>query len=182
MKTILNRRSIRAYKQEQIRDEELNTILEAGVFAPSAINEQPWQITAVQNAELLHRINEACRTIVLKTGNKIFAERAKSPEFSIFYNAPTLIIVLGYEKAIAPQVDCALALENMFLAAESLGIGSCWINAVIQLSSDEEGSAIIKGLGIPEGYKIYCAGSFGYKAAGSPEAAPRKENMVNIVR
>lgn len=182
MRTILNRRSIRAYKQEQIKDEELNAIMQAGIYAPSAINEQPWRITAVQNREILHRINEACRAIILKSGNKIFAERAKSPEFSIFYNAPTLIIVSGDEKAIAPLADCALALENMFLAAASMEIGSCWINAITQLSGDEEGRALIKELEIPEGHKIYCAGSFGYKAADSPEAAPRKENLVNIIK
>jgi ABC-type polysaccharide/polyol phosphate transport system ATPase subunit len=59
---------------------------------------------------------------MLRSGNKTFEERAKAENFSIFYHAPTLIVVSGDEKAITPQQDCALALGNMFLAAESIGI------------------------------------------------------------
>lgn len=181
IKTLLERRSIRAYKADQLKDEELNTLIEAGRFAPSAINEQPWHFTVVQKKEVLDKINNACKDMFIKTGNKMFAERAKDENFSVFYNAPTFIIVSGYEKAVAPQMDCALALENMFLAAESLNIGSCWIHAVIGLLNTEEGKAFKKELAIPEEYAVYCAGAFGYKAMeGSP--APRKENTVTIIK
>lgn len=181
MKTILNRRSIRAYKQEQIKEEELQDILDAGRFAPSAMNEQPWHFTVVQNKEMLHKINEACRTFILNSGNARFAERAKDENFSIFYNAPTLIIVSGDEKAIAPQVDCALAMENMFLASESLGIGSCWINAVLNVLKTPETADLKKALGIPENHVPYSAASFGYKAMEGT-AADRKENTITIIK
>lgn len=181
MKTILNRRSIRAYVQEQIKDEELQTILDAGRFAPSAINEQPWHFTVVQNKEMLHKINEACRTFILNSGNARFAERAKDENFSVFYNAPTLIIISGDEKAIAPQVDCALAMENMFLAAESLGIGTCWINAVLNALKAPEAASLKKELGIPDTHTPYSASSFGYKAMDGT-AADRKENTVTIIK
>lgn len=181
IKTILNRRSIRAYKQEQIREDELQLILEAGIYAPSAINEQPWHITVVQNKELLNKINEACRVMMLKAPSNPFTERAKDPNFSIFYHAPALIIVSGSDKAIAPQADCALAIENMFLAAASLEIGSCWINAIINLLNSESGKELRSELGIPEGFKAYSAGSFGYKAVEAA-AAPRKENMINVIK
>jgi nitroreductase len=181
IKTLLNRRSIRAYKQEQIKDEELQLILEGGKFAPSAINEQPWLFTAVQNKELLHKLNEACKAAFINSGNTRFAERAKDESFSVFYNCPTLIIVSAEENTIAPQIDSALALGNMFLAAESIGIGSCWIHAIAGILNSEEGKALRGELGIPHGYMAYCSGSFGYKAmeATAPE---RKENMVNIIR
>ncbi|MCX7921760.1 MAG: nitroreductase [Clostridia bacterium] len=182
IKTILSRRSIRAYKQEQIKDEELQAILEAGKFAPSAMNQQSWHFTVVQNKELLHRINEACRVVFEKSDDERFKERAKDENFSVFYNAPTFIIISGDEKAIAPKNDCSLALGNMFLAAESLGIGSCWIHAVNYIFNVEETKSLKSDLGIPEGYTPLCSGAFGYKAAESPLPAPRKEGIVNILK
>lgn len=181
IKTLLNRRSIRAYKPEQIKDEELQLILEGGRFAPSAINEQPWLFTVVQNKELLHKLNEACKDAFIKSGNPRFAERAKDESFNVFYNSPTLIIVSAEEKTIAPQIDSALALENMFLAAESIGVGSCWIHAIAGILNSEEGRGLRSELGISDEYMAYCSGSFGYKAmeATAPE---RKQNIVKIIR
>lgn len=181
IKTILNRRSTRAYKQEQIKEEELQLILQGGQYAPSAINEQPWHFTVIQNKEVLNRINEACKTAFINSGNARFADRAKEEGFSAFYNCPTLIVVSGQEKTVAPQLDCALALENMFLAAESLNIGSCWIHAIAGILNSPDGQSLRKELGIPEGYQAYCSGSFGYKAA-EPSAPERKENTVTIIR
>lgn len=181
IRTILNRRSIRVYKQEKIKDEDLQIILNAGLFAPSAMNQQSWHFTVVRNKETLQKINQTVRDNFLKSGIKRFEEMAKSENFNLFYNAPTLIIVSGDEKAIAPQCDCALALENMFLAASSIGIGSCWIHAITQLSNTEEGNSLISALGIPQENKIFASGVFGYAAVVAPAAAPRKENSVNII-
>ncbi len=181
MKTILSRRSIRAYKQEQIKDEELNTILEAARYAPSGSNSQPWHFTVVQKRELLQTISETCRTAMLHSGYKAFEERAKAENFSVFYHAPTLIIASGDENATTPQFDCAIALGYMFLAAESIGVGSCWIHAVSMIMNAEGAGDLRKSLGIPEGYTVYGSGAFGYKAE-SPTAAPRKEGTANIVK
>lgn len=181
IKTILSRRSIRAYKPQQLKDEELQDILQAGQYAPSAINQQPWMFTVVQNAEILGEINQACRDSFIKSGNPLFAERAKDDKFSVFYNAPTLILVSGDTKAVAPQIDCAVALENMFLAAASLNIGSCWIHAVITLINSPEGEGLKKKLGIPEDYSAYACGCFGYKAMEA-EPAARKEYSIHIIK
>jgi len=181
IKTILNRRSIRSYKQDQIKDEDLQIILKAGLFAPSAMNQQSWHFTVVRNKEIIQKINQTVRGIFQNSGNKRFEEMAKSENFNVFYNAPTLIIVSGDEKAIAPECDCALAMENIFLAAASLGISSCWIHALTQLSKTEEGNSLIKVLGIPQGNKIFASGVFGYAAVEAPVAAPRKENTVSII-
>ena len=177
----MSRRSIRAYKPEQIKEEELHLILEGGKYAPSAINEQPWHFTVIQNKELLYKINEACKAAFINTGHPRFAERARQEGFSVFYNAPTLIIVSGEQNAVAPQIDCALAMENMFLAAESVGIGSCWIHAISNLFQGEAGEALRKELQIPATYIPYCSGSFGYKALEA-QAPERKENTVSILK
>jgi nitroreductase len=181
MNTILSRRSIRAYKQEQIKEEELQTMLQAARYAPSAINEQCWHFTVVQNKEILDKINKACKEAMIKSGNKMFAERAKDESFSIFYNAPTIIIISADEKAVAPQLDSALAMENIFLAAEALGLGSCWIHAVVNLLGSENEKALREELKIPDGFSAYCAAAFGYKAADA-SPAPRKEGTVTILK
>ena len=88
MKMILGRRSVRAYKKEQITDEELNTVLDAAKYAPTGGNAQPWHFSVIQKAEVLQQINEACRAAALKSGNKLFEDRAKAEDFSVYYNAP----------------------------------------------------------------------------------------------
>lgn len=181
-RTILNRRSVRAYKQEQIKDDDLQMILKAGMYAPSAMNQQSWHFTVVQNKELLNKINETCKVIYSKSGNQRFEALAKSDTFSVFYNAPTLIIISGDDKAIAPQYDCALANGTMFLSAASIGISSCWIHALTQFTSSKEGIAIIQELGLTEGHKIFAAGAFGYSASELPDAPPRKENVTTILK
>ena len=182
LKTILNRRSFRAYKPEQIKDEELQTILDAGSYAPSGGNTQPWHFTVIQKSDVLQKINATCREAMLKSGNKTFEERAKAENFSIFYKAHTLIVVSGDEKDITPQYDCALALGNMFLAAESIGVGSCWIHALSMLLNADAGKALSKELDIPEGYKVHGSGAFGYKTTEHPSPAPRKEGAVTIIK
>jgi nitroreductase len=181
LQTIVNRRSIRAYKPEQIKDQELQAILEAGKFAPSGMNTQPWHFSVIQNQVLLTKINGIVKEALLKSGIPQMAERAKAENFNIFYGAPTLIIVSGDPKVATPQFDCALALGNMFLAATSLVIGSCWIHAISNIFKPETNALLLKEIGVPEGYIIYSSGAFGYQAE-SPAPAPRKENTVNIIK
>jgi nitroreductase len=183
MNTILNRRSIRQYKREQIEDKELELILTAGKYAPSGMNWQSWHFTVVQNPELLNKLNNYLKAFLLKSGNKEMMDRVKSKEFNIFYYAPTAIIVSGNKVAMTPQTDCALAFENMFLAAESVGIGSCWIQAVaMALTATVEGKVLAKDLKIPEGYVIHGAAVFGYKAELNPVPAPRRPDTVTIIK
>ncbi len=182
LQTILQRRSIRSYKQEQIKDSELQAIIEAGRFAPSARNQQSWHFTVVQNQALLGRINKILQVVFLHSGDPLLEERAKAENFSPFYHAPTLIIVSADEKAIAPQADASLALGNLLLAAHALGVGSCWIHSLRFLFSTEEGRALNKELGIPAGYTIVGSGAFGYHAGEAPAAAPRREGTVTIIK
>jgi Nitroreductase len=182
MKTILNRRSFRAYKPEQIKEAELQSILGAGQWAPSGMNTQPWHFSVIQKQDLLNKIDGVIKEALLKSGNPQMAGRAKEENFSIFYHAPTLIIVSADPKVPTPQYDSAIAMSYMFLAAESLGVGSCWINAIAVNFNAEPGKAMLKELAVPEGYTIYSAGAFGYPAGEIPSAAPRKEGTISIIQ
>ena len=115
LQTLLSRRSIRYYQPQQISDEQLEAILQAGLFAPSAMNEQAWKLAVVQNPKTLGQLADAAMAVTGRDSNP-------------FYNAPTLIVVFVKKDAIAPFSDGALCLGNMMNAAASLGLGSCWIH------------------------------------------------------
>jgi nitroreductase len=182
LKTILSRRSVRAYQARQIKEEELQAILEAGQYAPSGMNAQPWHFSVIQDPALLQKINDTIKAELVKSGPSRMAERAKDESFSVFYQAPTLIVVSGDPDAVTPRYDCTLALGNMLLAAASVGVGSCWINAVAKMLIAPECRPLLREIGVSEGYTLYGAGAFGYHAGPVAAAAPRKAGAVNFVR
>ena len=100
----------------------------------------------------------------------------------MFHNAPLVMVLSSDEKAYNGAPDCASAVQNMLLAAHSIGIGSCVIGFVRFLFSDEGKLAEYrKKLQIPDGYKLLQAVIFGRRAGDEPAAPPRKENTVNYV-
>jgi nitroreductase len=182
METIKSRRSYRKYVPGQLKEEELNTILDAGMYAPSACNEQPWHFTVIQDKDLIDRINEETKKELVKSGSERFAERAKDPDYHIFYNCPTVIVISGREGCFSPMTDCAAASQNMLLAAESLDIGSCWIGLVgYYFRADMDRSK--NELNIPAEYTPYYALCFGYKDKSKVFEAPeRKPGVINYIR
>ena len=182
IKTIMNRRSIRSFLPEQIKEGELKDILEAGLYAPSAINEQPWHFTVIQNKELIERLNVDVKKSCLDCRVKYLEGIVRREGYHIFHHSPTIVIVSGYEKAGFHETDCAAATENMLLAAESLGIGSCWIGLARFLFGSEKSVDYLKELGIPEGFKPLYAVALGYKREKTAAAPPRRENTVRFIK
>lgn len=182
VRSILNRRSIRSYEPEQISEKELQTILEAGQYAPSAMNQQSWDFTVIQDKKMIDHINQVCKDLMMKSDDPGTREGAAKEGFHVFYQAPTVILVSGGEKALAPQVDCAAAVENMMVAAASQGIGSCWIGITEYLFNSPEGDTLKKALEIPAGYKPLYTITLGYGTMQNPEAPPRKEGSIHYIR
>lgn len=184
IQTILDRRSIRAYQPRQIGVQELQEILLAGQYAPTAMGQQPWHFTVLQKPDLLEKLQVQCKSVFLHSDNEYLRQAASREEYHVFHHAPTLLIVSGDTQAITPLQDCVLAMENMLLAAASLGIGSCWVHSVVMLWGSPDGAALFKNLGIaiPPGYAPYAAAVFGYSALPLPEAAPRKPDTVTYLQ
>lgn len=180
MQNILNRRSVRVYSDEQIKQEDLELILKAGSYAPSGCNMQPWHFTVVQNKEIINILNIESKKELSKLEQ--FRDFGNNEKYNIFYDAPTIIIVSGEKAAVAQEISCDAATENMMLAAESLGIGSCWIGFVTFLFKSERAEEYIKMLEIPEGYAPYYGITLGYKKFPNPEPQPRRENTVNYIK
>jgi nitroreductase len=182
MNVILHRRSIRAYKPDQISDGELETILDAGKHAASGNNGQPWHFTVVQEKDLLKQLQEFTTNFFLHSDDPAVVQRAQAEGYSAFYHAPTVIIVSGNTSALTYVYDCTLAMGNMFLAASSLNVGSCWCWAIPLLFDTPYDAVLREELKIPSGYKPVAAGDFGYLAGVLPSALPRKENTVTVFK
>ncbi len=180
--TIKQRRSIRSYREEQIKDDELQAVLEAGLYAPYAMD-QMWHFTVVQNKELLTRLNLAAKeTAKLMDMNHLKALGCNE-KFDCLCGAPTLIIVSGDENSPIPlDADCAAATQNMLLAAKSLGIGSCWIYFVMMAFYSPQSVELKRQLKIPEGYKPYYAAVFGYPKDEVVDVADRKPNLITYIK
>ena len=179
---ILSRRSTRAFGKDQIKQEELKVIIDAAIYAPSATNKQPWHFTVVQNKDIIDRLSSAFKEHAINSDNEYLNKFGNNQNFHVFYNAPTVVIVSGDENMRSAPVDCAAAVENMLIAAESLSVGSCWIGLITYLLNSEKGEDFIKELQIPKGYKQIHAVALGYKKSRSATAPERKENTVNYIR
>ena len=174
---IKNRRSVRAYKDEQVEDEKIEKILEAAIMAPTARGEAPWHFTVVQNKEVLEDINSSVHSILSNSGDE-FLEAIAESDVNVMHNAPTVVFVSAKSDATNMQADCSAAIENMLLAAEGLDIGSCWLGLVAIYFSVEEN---LKKLHIPEGYTPLYGVALGYKLEPN-EPKPRSDFFVNLLK
>lgn len=176
------RRSIRSYTEEQIKQDELDIILEAGAYAPSAAGRQLRHFTVIQNQQLLDEISLEVKGIYRSMPDEFLQNLGKSEKYHMFFHAPTVIVVSGLVNSIDPQNDCAVALQNMMIAARSLNIGSCWVSAITVLESTDNGKKLASSLKLPEGYAPYSCITLGYNASEMPKAAPRRENITSYIR
>jgi nitroreductase len=180
-KIIRSRRSIRRFKAEQIPDSDLEEILDCALYAPNARNQQKWHFTVIQNKEMLDRMENVMKENMINSGIEFFAEKARDPNHRTFFNAPTVIMVTGDEKARFVEIDCAAAAQNILLAAESLGIGSHIMTSSELLFASEKGNRLKKEIGVPDGYKHVCAIALGYKDE-TPAAKQRNKDVINYIK
>jgi len=174
---ITKRRSIRKYKADQIKDADLEQIIQAGQIAPNA---GPFQISVIQNAELLKRISAVCIEAMKNSGIKMMVSRAAIPGFDPLYGAPTLVVLSAPVKNPYSMANIATAGANMTIAASALGLGSCLMaTPELGFKSDSE---LAQAVGIPEGNSVILCVTLGYAAddAKIPERTPA--GNVNYVR
>jgi len=164
---IINRRSIRRYLPNQISDAELELVLKAGVCAPTARNLQSPIIVAVRNADEINYLSELNAKVM-------------GTDSDPFYGAPAVLIVLAKADSPFAVQDGSLVMGNLMNAANSLGLGSCWINRAREVFDSEAGKAWLLKHGIEEDYIGIGNCIIGYPDE-SPVMKPRKENYVYFV-
>lgn len=171
MNPVLNamkeRRSIRKFKADLPAKEDLEQIVEAGLYAANGHGNQAAVIVAITNPELRDKLSAVnCKIGGWKTG------------FDPFYGAPAILLVLARKDCPTHVYDGSLVLGNMMLAAESLGLGSIWIHRAKEEFEMPEYQQLLKELGIEGEWEGIGHCAVGYIDGELPKAAPRKENRV----
>jgi len=181
IETIRARRSIRFYTDAPVPAQALETILECGTLAPTAHGEQSWHFTVVRDRKFLDEISAGSRQLMLDSGDPAEIERANEPGFDNFRTAPMAIIISGDTASKWYQADCANAATTMALAAESLGLSTCYIASFRRILLAPQGAALLARLELPAGYEPLFALALGYKKEEPHPRKPRKENAVNYI-
>jgi nitroreductase len=150
--TIMTRRSVRSFTDELVSDEQIETLLRAGMAAPSAGNQQPWRFVVVHDRDLLDELSTT------------------SPYASALTDAPVAVVVCAdqrIEKHVGFWVqDCSAATQNILLAAHELGLGACWLG---YYPVRERTAGLRRVLGLPEEVVPLCV-----IAVGHPGEAPKR--------
>lgn len=165
--TILTRRSVKGYTPAPVSQEDLSTILACGQHAPCGSNQQLYRIVAIQNRAI---IREMLRIYHEDGGNQA----------DPFYGALTIVVVFESDQSFTPVHNGSAVIENMLLAASSLGISSCWIHTVTRIFSTDAGKALQQRLGVPEGYFAVGSAILGENAEPIPAKKPRKDTIILI--
>lgn len=186
--TIMHRRSIRRFEPKQIEETALQQILQAGLYAPCAGGRQGVIFAVYQDKEVNERLGKIKRTNSnprMATATSFVSREqpsiADDPKLTnAFYDAPTVITLFAPKNFLFSVDDCAVAAENMMLAADALGIGSCYIGQGWPAFADPYGQEILRQWNIPADHYAVMQLLLGYAKEGDkhPTPKPRKEGCV----
>lgn len=181
-KAIHGRRAVREYKPDSVNEQTIRALIDAAIQAPSAVNQQPWQFSVIRNRTLLDRISHEAKIYTLATmAPDQFSEQLlshlRNPEFQIFYHAPTLVVISAANAGLWAIEDCALAAQNLMLAAFAAKLGSCWIGFAQKFLGTEVGKSLIEG---PSEWVPVAPIIIGYPAAPAVPV-PRNEPLIKWI-
>ena len=162
---IKTRRSCRAYRTDNVPEELLDKVLEAGTYAPTGGGRQSPVIVAVRDPELRSTLSAMNAEIM-------------GGDSDPYYGAPVVILVLAKGDANTFVEDGSCVLENMMLAAHALGLATVWVHREREMFDSEKGKALLRDWGLPESLRGVGAIALGYPAQDTPEAAPRKHDYI----
>lgn len=186
---IKRRRSVRKFSPEQIKEYEIEAIIEAGLYAPSGGNGQPWHFLVIQDQNIIDHMSDSAKHLMAQAPVERVAKAGLAADYHVLHHAPTVIVVSGLKIAKSPIVldgdyqsytplaDCSAAIQNMLIAAESIGVASCWVGYIQYFFAQQ---AEVSKLAIPQEYHPIFAVSFGYRATaiGNLTAPKRKNGKV----
>jgi nitroreductase len=187
LKNIYARRSVRSYSEKKVTEETVKEIIKAGTHAPTGMNAQPLRFVVMENQERLDHYSGIAKGLFIagaedRSKDKPVPENLRgliktmsNPDFQIFYHAPTVVFIFADPSALTPVEDASLAVENMFLYASSLGIGSCWIGFARPL---EHSAEFLKECRVPTDHRLVAQIVLGYPKG---ELAESKRDEPQII-
>ena len=169
MNAILTRRSTRKFADQPIPEEILQDIVKAALHAPSGMGKQTWQFTVITNKEVISRLADAIGKELGREGYDI-------------YKPAALLMASNVAGGIWTKEDNACALENVFLAAHSYGVGSVWINQMQNINDRPAIRAILDELGVPADHVVTGMAALGYAAPDAPKVPMERIGKVVFVK
>jgi len=177
------RRSVRDYRPEKVDRTTIERLLRAAVWAPTAIQQEPCAFVVVQDRAVLKRISDRAKASFLDDVQRAHVQRAghgtnifAEPEFNIFYNAGTLILLCGWADAPFVLADCWLAAENILLAAHAVSLGSCLIGAAVPTLNEEQTK---RELNIPVSHTVVAPIIVGVPNGEPPPRAAKQPRVLH---
>lgn len=167
LEVIKRRRSCREFKDQAVPEELVDQIIEAGTWAATGRGLQSPVIVYVTNSYVKRKLTEMNAKILGKE------------DFDPFFGAPVILIVLADKNVPTYVYDGSLVMGNMMLAADDLGLASCWIHRAKEEFESEEGKTLLKAIGI-DNMNLEGIGhlALGYRDGDVPEAKERKKDYV----
>ena len=179
---IRKRRAVRDYRPEPVTEPLLRRLIEAGSWAPSAMNGQPWRFIVITDNNLLERVSGKAKRWMLENDplareNQRLHSELNDPEYQIFHHAPAVIVIAAPSHVRWSLEGCTLAAENIMLAATALGLGTCWIGLAEGWLNSAEG---LTALNLDAGSHIVAAIAVGYPRIEPPQVARRVPSVIWI--
>lgn len=194
---IKTRRSIRKYLAQPVEKKTIDQIIQAGKYAPSAENTQPWRFIVITNPNIINELSKGTKIEIKNLLKWRHLLRFKYPELrdretlkflfgvsmveqdSIFFNAPVVVFIVTEKKRFYDE-SCACCAENMMLAAHALELGSCWIGFAHFIDLNKQ---LSKKIGIPDGHHISAALIFGHPDGNMGKPSIRKpcSDVINWI-
>ncbi len=174
IKSIMSRQTVRQYKNEQIKDEELEIIKKAAIAAPSARNMQPCHIRFIQNKEYLDGMNTDFKEVV-GYDTPAYTRWDVNP---VYQTAPTLALIFADGEHF---MDAGIMVENIAIAAQGIGLGTCIIGSIGALFEDERAKKWKTLFDIPQSFKFQIAVAIGYPDE-KPEPKPRFSDRIKVIK
>lgn len=178
------RRSVRNYKDTPVSIEIIQEIITESTFAPNAGNEQPWKFIIINDKAKIKQISDESKKNILARiavnpddYAKKYRGMLENESFNVFYNAPCLVMILGFSDLKNLYVDCALAASYFMMAATSRGLGTCWVNLGTEIKDPE----MIGELGIPKNCTIVAPIILGYPVKISSAPKRREPEILKII-
>ncbi|MDR3231576.1 MAG: nitroreductase family protein [Synergistaceae bacterium] len=178
LRTIMERRSVRRYKADPVGREDIETVLQAALYAPTGGSAEPWHFTVITDGRVIGDFDARARAAMAESGIERIEAMGKAPHYRVFFDAPVVILVCGEKvlrrtgRHLSALADCSAAIQNMLLAAVSIGLGGCWIGLVRYLFEREPAFMA------PDGYEPLFALTLGHPDGIPEERAKRREGTV----
>ena len=178
---IKGRRSVRTYTAEPVSKEHIEAVLEAGIWAPTAMHREPLKFVVIEDKKLIKYVSDETKLLVQQTAPDL-AKRFATPEDIICYNAPVLILICAEKTeqwGSLNLLDGVLAAENMFLKAHDMGLGTCYMGWISRLTSKPE---VLKKLGVPEDHDMLVPFILGHPKAKPAVDKRKKPSIIKWVK